>query len=86
MANDAAPEAAILDINVRGGKIYSVAEQLLARGLPVVLASGYEEWAIPETLQGQPRLSKPFTTAELEEQVRFLCGEVAKRKRARKVG
>jgi DNA-binding NarL/FixJ family response regulator len=82
LVHDAAPDAAILDITVRGGKTYPVAEQLLARGVPVVLSSGYEEWALPDALRGQPRLNKPFTTAELEEQVRFLCGEVARRKRA----
>jgi DNA-binding response OmpR family regulator len=82
LAQDAALDAAILDITVRGGKTYPVAEQLLARGVPVVLSSGYEDWALPNRLRGQPRLNKPFTTAELEEQVRFLCGEVAKRKRA----
>jgi DNA-binding NarL/FixJ family response regulator len=82
LAQDAAPDAAILDVTVSGGKTYPVAEQLLARGVPVVLSTGYEEWALPDTLRGQPRLNKPFTTAELEEQVRFLCGEVAKRKRA----
>jgi DNA-binding NarL/FixJ family response regulator len=81
LAHDTAPDAAILDVTVRGGKSYPVAEQLLARGIPFVLSSGYGEWALPDTLRGQPRLYKPFTAAELEEQVRFLCGEVAKRKR-----
>ena len=82
LAQDAKPDAAILDVTVRGGKSYPVAEQLLARGVPFVLSSGYGEWSLPDKLRGQPRLNKPFTAAELEEQVRFLCGEVAKRKRA----
>jgi len=81
LVRDAAPDAAILDVTVRGGKSYPVAEQLLARGVPFVLSSGYGDWALPDTLRSQPRLNKPFTTAELEERVRFLCGEVAKRKR-----
>jgi DNA-binding NarL/FixJ family response regulator len=82
LARDAAPDAAILDVTIRGGKSYPVAEQLLARGVPFVLSSGYGEWALPDMLRGQPRLNKPFTMAELEEQVRLLCDEVAKRKRA----
>jgi two-component SAPR family response regulator len=82
LVQDAAVDAAILDVTVRGGKIYPVAEQLLARNIPFVLASGYEDWALPDTLRDFPRLTKPFTTAELVEVMRFLSGEFARRKRA----
>jgi DNA-binding response OmpR family regulator len=82
LAQDAAVDAAILDVTVRGGKIYPVAEHLLARNIPFVLASGYGNWALPDTLRDLPRLTKPFTTAELEEMVRFLGGEFAGRRRA----
>jgi DNA-binding response OmpR family regulator len=75
-------DAAILDVTIRGGRSYPVAEQLLARGIPFVLASGCGDWALPDALRDQRRLAKPFTVAELEEQVRFLCGEVAKHARA----
>lgn len=74
-------DAAILDVTIRGGKVYPVAEQLLARGVPFVLASGYGDWALPEQLRNQPRLTKPFTAAELEEKLRSLCGEIVTRKR-----
>lgn len=80
LADDETLDAAILDVTVRGGKIYPVAERLLARGIPFVLASGYGDWALPETLRDQPRLTKPFTTAELERQVRMLCAEAAGQK------
>lgn len=73
-------DAAILDVTIRGGKIYPVAERLLARGIPFVLASGYGDWSLPENLRNQPRLTKPFTAAELEEKIRFLCSEVTGRK------
>ena len=73
-------DAAILDVTIRGGKVFPVAEQLLARGVPFVLASGYGDWALPEHLRNQQRLTKPFTSAELEEKIRFLCSEVATRK------
>ena len=82
MAQDPTVDAAILDVNVRGGKIYPVAELLLARGVPFVLASGYQEWALPTTLRDQPRLTKPYTMAQLEERVRLLCSEVARRRSA----
>jgi hypothetical protein len=69
--------AAILDVTIRGGKVYPVAEQLLARRIPFILASGYSDWALPDSLRDQRRLVKPFTTAELEEQIRLLCAEAA---------
>ena len=66
-------DAAILDVSIRGQKIYSVAEQLQARGIPFVLASGYGDWALPESLRNHPRLTKPFTADALKKQVRTLC-------------
>ena len=79
LARDETFDAAILDVTIRGGKTYAVAEMLRARGIPFVLASGYGDWTLPEPLRDQPRLTKPFTQAQLEEKVRFFRGEVAKR-------
>lgn len=74
LAGAEALDAAVLDVTIRGGHVYPVAERLLARGIPFVLASGYGEWALPEHLRGRPRLTKPFTPRELGEQARALCG------------
>jgi DNA-binding NtrC family response regulator len=68
-------DAAILDVTIRGGKVFPVAEALLARGIPFAFASGYGDWALPEALRDKPRLTKPFTAAALEEQVRSLYGQ-----------
>nr|WP_294525103.1 response regulator [uncultured Rhodopila sp.] len=78
LATDAAFDAAVLDINIRGGQVFPVAEILEARGIPYVLASGYSDWVLPNHLQGRPRLTKPFTLRELEHEVLLLC-----RRRAR---
>lgn len=75
LAKDETLDAAILDVSIRGGKVYPVAEQLLARGIPFMLASGYGEWALPDAFRAKPRLTKPFTTQRLGEQVRLLCGK-----------
>jgi two-component SAPR family response regulator len=77
-------DGAILDITIRGGKVYPVAELLLARGIPFVFASGYGDWALPEALRDQPRLMKPFTVTELEEQIKLLCSaaKAAEQRRA----
>ena len=69
MADDEALDLAILDVNIRGGHIYPVAERLRARGVPFALASGYGDWALPEAFRDQPRLIKPFTEQQLEAQV-----------------
>ncbi len=59
-------DAAILDVTLRGELIFPVAERLVQRGIPFVLASGYAQWALPEPMRVHPRLTKPFTTEELE--------------------
>jgi two-component SAPR family response regulator len=74
LARDETMDAAILDVAIRGGYVYPVADLLLARGIPFVLASGYGNWVLPEALREQPRLIKPFTQEDLEKQVRLLCG------------
>jgi CheY-like chemotaxis protein len=68
LAHHEAVDAAILDVCIRGGRVYPVADQLLARNIPYVLASGYGDWALPERLRDQPRLTKPFRQHDLEEQ------------------
>lgn len=73
LARDEALDAAILDVTIRGGKVFPVAGQLLARQIPFALASGYGDWALPEDLRDQPRLTKPFTRQDLEQRVRQLC-------------
>jgi DNA-binding response OmpR family regulator len=72
MARDEAIDAAVLDVNIRGGQVFEAAELLIARGIPFVLASGYSDWILPEAMQGKPRLTKPFTMRELERKVREL--------------
>ena len=41
LAHEEPLDAAILDVRIRGGQVYPVAEELLARNIPFVLASGY---------------------------------------------
>jgi len=76
-AANAALECAIIDINIRGGHSYSVADMLLKRGLPVLLLSGYGEQTLPKRLREEARLSKPFTGAQLDKEIRDLCARAA---------
>lgn len=57
-------DAAILDVNVRGERIDPVAEVLIARGIPVLFATGYGEVqlasGVPTTV-----IDKPYTQDKL---------------------
>lgn len=79
LATDEKIDAAILDVTIRGGEVFPVAEKLLERGIPFILASGYGEWALPDRMRDRPRLTKPFTSEELQAQIRALSKEVADR-------
>jgi DNA-binding LytR/AlgR family response regulator len=52
-------DGAVLDINLRGRRVYPVAEVLTARGVPFVFATGYDAMMIPEDYAGVPRCEKP---------------------------
>jgi CheY-like chemotaxis protein len=59
-------DAAVLDVNVDGGRVTPVAEALKAREIPFVLATGYGTSAFPEpALCEAPRVNKPVVEAEL---------------------
>ena len=58
-------DGAILDVNLRGEKAYPVADALRERSVPFVLASGYEQWALPESYKDLPRCDKPVDLRHL---------------------
>ena len=57
-------DAAVLDVNVRGRRIDPVAEALMARGVPVLFATGYGEVRLAS---GAPAtvIDKPYTQDKL---------------------
>jgi two-component SAPR family response regulator len=69
-------DCAILDVNILGGHITSLAETLLDRSVPILLATGYDSFALSERLMKLPRLHKPYTSEELSTEVRRLCEQV----------
>lgn len=66
LALEASIDAAILDVNIRGGHTYGVADTLAERGIPFIFCSGYSDWALEERHRDRPRLSKPYSPQELE--------------------
>lgn len=75
LAEESELDGAILDVNIRGGQVFPVAETLRVRGIPFLLASGYGDWALPERFRDQVRLTKPFSASDLIAKVRHLCAE-----------
>jgi two-component SAPR family response regulator len=64
MARGETLDAAVLDVNVRGRRIDPVAEALMARGVPVLFATGYGEVKLAS---GAPVtvIDKPYTQDKL---------------------
>ena len=65
LAQEEEIDGAILDVNLRGEKAYPVADALRERSVPFVLASGYEQWALPESYKDVPRCDKPVDLRHL---------------------
>jgi CheY-like chemotaxis protein len=53
-------DTAVLDINLHGELVYSVADALKARGIPFLFATGYDQTSIPAGYEDVPRWEKPF--------------------------
>lgn len=72
LAGEEELDAAVIDINIRGGKIYPVARALAARNVPFLLASGYADRTLPADLADRPRIEKPYNPVLLEQRLRAL--------------
>ena len=61
-------DAAILDVNLRGGETsWPIAERLRDLGIPFILATGGSDDMIDPAFRDRPVLSKPFTLESVEQ-------------------
>jgi CheY-like chemotaxis protein len=60
-------DAALMDVHIRGERVFTLCEMLEAKGLPFVFTSGYADWQMPEKWQDRPRLQKPYTVDQVEQ-------------------
>lgn len=60
LAREAAPDAAILDMNFKGELVFPVAEALRERGIPFMFATGSDRSSLPPAYAQVPRCEKPF--------------------------
>ena len=71
-----APDAAVLDVDLRGECSAELALRLRQRGVAVVFLTGYEPAErLPEELRSLPALSKPVDGAQLARALRAALGE-----------
>lgn len=56
-------DGAVLDVNLGGVMAYAVADALRARGIPFVLATGYDASVIPEPYRSARCAQKPVDMA-----------------------
>lgn len=71
-------DAAVLDINLRTERVYPVADALIALGVPIVFATGYDALLIAKPYIGLPRCQKPIDKGAL---ARALASAIAARGR-----
>ena len=62
-------DAALMDIHIRGERVFPLCEALEAKGVPFILTSGYADWAMPEEWRDRPRLQKPYTFEQVADQL-----------------
>jgi len=58
-------DAAVLDVNLGGDRVYPVADALSRRNVPFVFVTGYGAGVLPGEYAERPRLCKPFKMADL---------------------
>jgi CheY-like chemotaxis protein len=64
--SDSKIEAAILDVNLGGAMAYPVADALLARNIPFVFTSGYEDSDLRNRYPKVKNCLKPYLFHEME--------------------
>ena len=64
---DAAPaiDAVLLDVNLRDGIAFELADSLQARSIPFAFVTGYDRSALPERFKTAPCLAKPVPPERL---------------------
>jgi CheY-like chemotaxis protein len=65
LAADAAVDVALLDVNLAGQPVFTLADALRARRIPAIFATGYGEVGLRDVDRGAPVLHKPFRASDL---------------------
>jgi CheY-like chemotaxis protein len=67
LVEDGGYEAALMDVHIRGERVFPLCELLDTKGVPFILTSGYADWQMmPDKWLDRPRLQKPYTLHDVE--------------------
>ncbi len=73
-------DAAVLDVNLNGEMVYPLAEELVTRGIPFVLLTGYGTADLPPALRAVPHLAKPCDLAALVKRLQSMIATARSRR------
>ena len=65
-------DLALVDLNLRNESATTLIRQLARQGIPFILATGYQDWVLPQELRGSPRVEKPVSARELRHVIKRL--------------
>ena len=65
LAEKAAPDGAILDVNLGGVPVFPLADTLIERGVPLIFTTGYDPDTLPERFANVPKCGKPINVARI---------------------
>lgn len=65
-------DAAVLDVNLGGEKVYPVADALAARGVPFLFATGYGTSGVSDWYPERAIIAKPYGLQTLKQALRSL--------------
>ena len=68
---------AVVDMNLRGSFAHGVAEKLGTRGVPLIIATGYDRATLPESLRAVPWVDKPFAPREVVDRLFRICAALS---------
>lgn len=60
-------DGALLDVKLNGLDSLPLADELIARNIPIILVTGYDVAMLPERFARTPRLPKPFNDAAFDQ-------------------
>jgi DNA-binding response OmpR family regulator len=67
-------DLALLDVNLHGEAVFPLADELIARNVPIVFLTGYGAADLPERFRALPRLQKPYEPSVLVRELRRTAG------------
>ena len=65
-------DAALMDVHIRGERVFPLCDLLAERNIPFIFTSGYADWEMPDEWTSRPRLQKPYTIGQVREALEAL--------------